>query len=98
MQVLRVFGELARPSIRENKKERYAQKTAGEDDHFAFEKRSSDPLVLRGAVPPAPKDPRERLVHADGPDPLQRFAQGWLVVEASRNVLSRDPANPHEEQ
>src|SRR5471030_1770922 len=98
VEIFRVFRQLARTAAGEYEENAHARKTPCEDDHLALEERPANPLILRSAIAPSPRDPRERLVDTTRLRPQNRRAECWLVLEFGGDVLRRDEVHDNEQQ
>src|ERR1019366_5974101 len=98
VEVFRIFCQLARAATGEYKENADARKTPCEDDHLALKERPANPLILRSAIAPSPRDPRERLVDATILCPQNRRAECWLILEFGGDVLRRDEVHDNEQK
>src|SRR5471030_261168 len=98
VEIFRVFRQLARATAGEYEENADARKTPCEDDHLAHEEWPANPLILRSAIAPSPRDPRERLVDATRLCPQNRRAECWLILEFGGDVLRRDEVHDNEQK
>src|SRR5471030_2265876 len=98
VEILCVFCQLACAAAGEYEEDANARKTPCEDDHLALEERPANPLILRSAIAPSPRDPRERLVDTTRLRPQNRRAECWLILEFGGDVLRRDEVHDNEQQ
>src|ERR1700687_395533 len=61
VEVFCVLRQLARAATGEHEEDADAQEAPSEDDHLALEERPANPLILRRAIPPSPRNPRQPL-------------------------------------
>ena len=98
MEVLSILREFACSAVREDEENTDTQETPCEHDHFALEERPANPLILRRAIAPPPRNPREGLVDAARFRPQNRCAQCSLILEPGRDVLRRYEVHDKEQK
>ena len=98
MEILGVLRELACAAACEHEENTDAEEAPREDDHFAFEEWPANPLILRSAIAPSPRDPREGLVDAARLRPQNRRTECGLILEAGGDVLRGDEVHDNEQK
>jgi len=90
MQVLGILREFACSAVCEDEENANAEKTPCEDDHFSFEERPANPLILRSAIAPSHGIHEKGWLDAARLRPQNRRAKCRLILEPSGDVLSGD--------